>query len=147
MRRSPSVVSLVLTAVVLTALLAGCGGPKDRTEAPSGTAPARASQQDAGATVQLAKKQMLLVTLPANPSTGYMWEITAMPSIVETVGEPLFNDAAGKSGGNAVGSAGEMTFTFRTLKGGKGTLELAYRRPWETGVPADATYSLQLEAK
>jgi inhibitor of cysteine peptidase len=97
-------------------------------------------------TVSLAQGQELVVSLPANPSTGFIWEIEALPAYVATEGAPAYVSGVKQTTPALVGVSGEMTFTFRATRATSGTLELAYHRPWEQK-PATRTYRLTLNAK
>jgi inhibitor of cysteine peptidase len=72
------------------------------------------------------------VSLFANPSTGYTWELA----------KPLDKDllelvSAEHSGGNPmlVGSGCQQEWKFKALKPGKALISLKYHRPWEKLVP------------
>ena len=106
----------------------------------------RAGLEADNTTVPLIKGQRLVVTLPANPSTGFTWEVTALPGHVAIEGTPAFASGANETSPALVGATGEMTFTFLVTDATNGTLELAYRRPWEKK-PAARTYRLTVDAK
>jgi len=96
---------------------------------------------DNGREVQLKKGQTLIVTLEANPTTGYSWEV-AEPldeQVLRQVGEPEF-----KAESEALGAGGVQTLRFKAVKAGRTILKLVYHRPWEKGVEPLDTYSLQV---
>jgi inhibitor of cysteine peptidase len=129
--------------IIATGVLAGCA---KSNQIPPSTAPIQVTVAADGKTVPLSKDQQLLVSLPANPSTGYSWNVTSLPSVLATTGEPSFvPDSKGATA--AVGAGGTTTYTFRATGKGAGKLELGYLRPWEKGVPPEATYSLQIDVK
>lgn len=77
---------------------------------------------------RLAPGDVLKIRLPSNPTTGYLWQVTALPSLLSQSGEPKHI----ASDRRYVGGGGVTTFTFRASARQGGILELAYRRPWET---------------
>ncbi len=141
MKRTLVIVAL-LGALIVAGSLLGCT-TDGATTPPAGAAPVSATEKDDGQTLGVAKGQTLVVELPANPSTGYTWVVLALPSVVETVGEPAFASGASESS-MVVGAGGTMTLTFRAVEAGTGKLELGYMRPWETAVAPEQTYSLTL---
>jgi inhibitor of cysteine peptidase len=46
-----------------------------------------------------------------------------------------------------MGSGGTTSFVFRALRQGTGVLNLAYRRPWETGVPPARTVRIDVNVR
>jgi len=89
--------------------------------------------EDAGTTVSVAVGDRIDVGLPGNPTTGYTWTIVAMDdTVLASRGEAEF-----RADSTLVGSGGTMTLTFDALALGTTTLELAYRRPFETVAPED----------
>jgi inhibitor of cysteine peptidase len=141
MKRMLPIVAVLIAAIAAGSLL-GC--TTDGATAPyAGAEPVVATEKDDGQTLGVAKGQDLVVELPANPSTGYTWIVLALPSVVETVGEPAFESGASESS-MVVGAGGTMKLTFRAVEAGTGKLELGYMRPWETAVAPEQTYSLTL---
>ena len=90
--------------------------------------------------VELRRGQELIVTLDANPTTGYRWEIVdGAPAALEPVGEGHYAPAPVPCG--RVGSGGTMTWRFRAVGPASGTLRLEYRRPWEKDSPPARTFN------
>ena len=88
--------------------------------------------------------QIFTVTLESNPSTGYRWEwVDHQDSIVEQIGQAQFKP---RETGDPplVGAGGWESFDFKAVHQGQMTLKLVYRRPWEAGVEALKTFSLQV---
>lgn len=93
------------------------------------------AEGDDGAAVALAGGDLLTVTLPANPSTGFAW------SVVEGPGTVLAQQGAGAYFANpaapGVGGAGGVSrFVFCAAQAGTATLRLAYAQPWDPAPPA-----------
>jgi len=99
-------------------------------------------EEEAGKTVTLAAGDQLVVSLPANPGTGYSWEMQPAPdeNILTLVDEPQFS----AQDTNRVGAPGLLRFTFDARNPGETTLTLVYHRGWETGVPPLETYAVKV---
>jgi inhibitor of cysteine peptidase len=114
--------------------------------AASACAPAevKLTASDNGGQVQVEAGSLIVISLQANPSTGYTWEPRDLdPSMFELVGEPRF-----ESDNPALLGAGEvMTLTFKTLQAGTATLTLVYHRPWETGVEPIDTFTVTVTVR
>lgn len=93
--------------------LASCGGD---------TTHSLASEQSGG---QLAvdSGDVIEVTLESNASTGYGWQITAMPEFVELSGDEYV-----AADSDLVGAPGTHVFTFQVIEAGAGILRLDYTR-------------------
>jgi C1A family cysteine protease len=90
------------------------------------------SEADSGAQIELAGDQPLEVTLPANWSTGYRWEVAQadqdvlrLAAQVQELGAP-----------GMMGAPGYERLTFQAVGPGTTTLGLVYRRPWQQMEPA-----------
>jgi len=106
--------------------------------------PLMVTEKDNGKDITLEAGRHLSIELPANPSTGYSWEVKATDaSILEQVGFPQFVS----ENVNLVGAGGKLTLTFDTLKSGSTALELVYHRPWETNVAPLQTFIIQVTVK
>ena len=118
------------TSLALVAL-AGCNTPFPTWDNPFTPAPVavQVGEPSANAPIALARNQTLVVTLEANVSTGYRWEVVggAGPVLMQ-VGTA---DYVPRSAEPLAGAPGDMTFRFRAQTAGTTTLELAYRRPFE----------------
>jgi inhibitor of cysteine peptidase len=113
----------VLGAIAFTAALA-LGGCAAR-------APSVLAASDSGRKVELARGDELVVSLEANPTTGFRWEMTdAAPSVLVPAGAPSF-EPRGAAG--VVGAGGLSTWRFHAERAGQGVLRFAYRRPFEPG--------------
>ena len=86
----------------------------------------------------------LAVHLDANPSTGYRWELTRLggASVVQ-IGLPDYQPETA-AGVPRVGAPGHTTFRFRAMQAGTSSIELAYRRPWESDVAATKTVRFEI---
>jgi inhibitor of cysteine peptidase len=114
-------------------------------EAPPPSQP-RMTVSEPGGPVALAVGQELAVQLQANVTTGYAWSVASPVPEVLTVVEPGTYRASAASEGR-VGAGGTTSFVFRAVRPGKGVLDLAYRRPWETDVAPARTARFDVEVR
>lgn len=119
-------IALVALGVAAVVLLGGCAGGFALVE------------KDAGTSLTVSVGQTFTVTLPSNRTTGFGWAVTD-PGPVAQVGEARYEEPNSRG---RVGSGGAETFTFKGKSAGTGMLTLGYRRPWETGVPPEKTWSV-----
>jgi len=99
---------------------------------------------DAGRQVALKDDQVLVVSLPANPSTGYRWEIDGIDGArLRQVGKTEFRS----SSPGLLGAPGEQVMRFQALKQGTARLGLVYRRPWEEKTAPARSFSVEVEGQ
>lgn len=124
----------LVPALLLLSSLAGCG----RTEE------VKLTDADNGAMITLTPQNVVIVTLAANPASGFGWEVFEVDDLVLVPdGLPHFEPGPGTgSDGDAGG-----TQTFRFVPGGSGQtrLVLGYRGPEDPPdvLPAQ-TYSVDI---
>ncbi len=112
-------------------LLAGCG-PKD-----SNLTVANNGQP---ATIHVGGK--VVVTLPANPTTGYTWDVGEVDTnILKQVGQTEYNSSSSTP---MPGQGGTQTLRFQAVASGTTTLKLIYHRPFEKNTPPIQTYTVQV---
>ena len=91
-----------------------------------------------GQTITVKKGEMIEVSLPGNPTTGFNWAAADLDtSILSQKG-----DAAFKADSNLVGAGGMVTLTFEAIETGTTTLTLNYMRSWETAVAPEKVFTL-----
>jgi predicted secreted protein len=96
--------------------------------------------QDGGKQINVQKGQMLTITLAANPSTGYNWEVAQTEgAIMRQVGETEF-----QADSQLPGAPGKQTLRFESVAMGQMELRLVYHRPWETDVEPLETFTVQV---
>lgn len=96
---------------------------------------------DNGGTVQVGAGGDLLVELPGNPSTGYLWQVIANDdSILLPITEWFEPDS------NMPGSPGLEKFSFHVMAPGTASMRLVYSQPWETDTPPEQTFAVTVEA-
>lgn len=84
---------------------------------------------------QVAPGSELTLILHDNPSTGYLWEIEAIPDGLVRLGEQTGDfvpdvDFETQKKDALVGVGGKLTLHFRANGKAKGTLRIVHRRPW-----------------
>jgi C1A family cysteine protease len=85
------------------------------------------TRSDAGETVTVEAEELLVVSLPGNPSTGYGWEITAVDrGVLSPVSGWTFQPDSERDG-----TSGTFELRFLPMSKGQTELALAYRRSWE----------------
>ncbi len=101
------------------------------------------NDSDNGSQVTLRQGQILAVTLESNPTTGYSWApVEKQNSIFEPFGDPIYFPPEEVDG--VVGAGGWEIFYFRSVSAGQETLQLVYRRSWETDVEPIKTFSIDV---
>lgn len=94
---------------------------------------------DDGGEVELVEGQTFVVSLEANPTTGYTWEAVEYDQqILRQLGEPRFTPES-----SAVGAPGKQRLRFEAVGTGRTMLRLAYHRPWEEVEP-ERTFSVEV---
>lgn len=125
---------LMLLLVLVVGLLMGCAGNEVKVGIAANDT-----------TRKLEPGQAIAITLDANPSTGYGWQVVGeLPDILQQVGDAEFKVAAGSAG--KVGAGGTQTLRFKVLKEGSAKLTLGYLRSWEKDTTPEQTYTLMIEA-
>jgi len=126
--------------VVLGAL--GCASTGQPPPAPL----PRITVSESGGLVDLTVGQELAVQLESNVTTGYTWELVPPVPDVLTVTDPgTYHPPSGSE--PRAGSGGTTSFLVRAARTGKGTVELVYCRPWETGVPPARTVRIEVTVR
>ena len=99
---------------------------------------------DNGSEIELKKGQALVITLEANPTTGYTWEVVEPrdEQVLRQVGEIEF-----KQESDLIGAGGVQIIRFEVVNAGRAALKLIYHRPWETDVEPLKTFAIQVVAR
>ena len=96
-------------------------------------------EKSCGSRQKLTVGDALEISLPGNPTTGYVWQAPAVPVLLQQQGEPLQ-----QSNSKLVGAGGVTSFRFNVVSVGEANLELLYRRSWEKEIPPARTCRIQL---
>ena len=141
MAKKRSLIGGALIALVILVVLLLAYTPPEGGQQASGEV--RLAAADNGHTIELTTGQIVIITLEANPTTGYTWEVAEAPGgqVMRQAGEIEF-----ESDSDAIGAGGVQTVRFEVLNAGRTSLKLVYHRPWETDVEPLDTFSIQVVA-
>ena len=132
-----------LALVVVPSLLLSVLGLASACSPPQPAGAVQLDIGDDGHQVELQKGQSLEVSLEANPTTGYTWEVEELDEqILRAVGEPEF-----KPQSDLMGAPGIQTLRFQAVGVGQTTLKLIYHRRWEKGVKPLQVYSAEVAVR
>jgi inhibitor of cysteine peptidase len=126
-RRTAVAFAVVLVAMVTT--LTACGGSDDSS----------VPVYHEGDSIRVKNGRQFVIALTANPSTGYSWQ-AAKNSKVKYLGSKQVSAA-----NQAIGAAGTQQLRFEATATGATTLELAYSRLFEPGVPPAQSTSFPVD--
>lgn len=152
-------VLLVLAGLLM---VAGCGkndaGDASKTTSPAATTTASTSavqptpdahpavqigSDSDGKAITLAVGQGLVVTLDANPTTGFAWALTDLDQhVVKQNGAAEYEQNPNPDG--RIGVGGKSVLNFVAADPGATRLVLEYKRSWEQGVPPAKTFTVNL---
>jgi inhibitor of cysteine peptidase len=100
-------------------------------------------EQDNGKVIEVKKGQILDISLPGNPTTGYNWVVDpATLTIITQEGEPDF-----KADSDLIGAGGMITLNFKATALGQETLHLEYRHPWEAEMTPEGEFDVTVVVK
>ncbi|MEX8501338.1 protease inhibitor I42 family protein [Leptothrix ochracea] len=86
------------------------------------------------------------VALPANPTTGYRWELLPIdPPLVHQVGDAVFEPTSSEP--HRVGAGGMERFFLQADAPGHVTLQWVYRRSWEHHTEPAETWQVVLRVR
>jgi predicted secreted protein len=148
-------------AITLAALaLASSAQSSSPPQEPPPPGEIRVTAQDQGRQLQLHDGQVLMISLEANPSTGYGWEMDKGPlaaqsdPILVQIGDEFEPGPQARSPTALaeeatpplLGAPQNQVLRFQAAREGKTPLRLAYRRPWEANIAPLGEFSLTVEA-
>jgi inhibitor of cysteine peptidase len=134
MSERQTVIRYLITLLVVLPLAAACGAANRA----SSSSEIRLRESHNGLLVELEKGQTLVVSLEANPTTGHRWEAVELDDqILRSLGDPDFRPYS-----EQVGASGLQVMRFEAVGAGQTTLNIVYRRPWQTDVQPLKTYTV-----
>ncbi len=87
------------------------------------------SETDKGKALYVRKGDLVVVTLPANPSTGFSWSVAlSKAGFLTQSGDPIFKATPSTSNTPIVGAGGTDTWTFQASQPGVVGLTFGYAR-------------------
>jgi inhibitor of cysteine peptidase len=104
----------------------------------------RLTEKDDGQKISVATGQVLNLSLPENPTTGYGWSVAdlKLPDCLAALSAGEYKPDADR-----IGSGGMMTWRFVALRHGSGELRLVYNRSFETDRPPAKVFTISVEVK
>lgn len=153
-----------LVVVLAGLMLAGCGKSENSDAKPTSVTPTAAGSITAvqptpsdheavkvgadsiGKQVDLAIGQGLIVTLAANPTTGYAWVVSGLDqNVLRQNGSAEYEQDPNPDG--MVGVGGKSVLNFVGANPGTTQLVLDYERAWEQGVEPAQKFTLNLTVR
>ncbi len=123
---------LILVAIVLIAILAGCVFRVVKI------------YTDEGQSIDIGVNREFAIVLGSNPTTGFNWQLTHDSTMLELVEKKYISGKEAKAG--VVGAGGADYLHFRTLKTGQTVVTLVYRQLWEGGEISDTkTFTINIK--
>ena len=102
------------------------------------------AQNDTTNTIKAMVGKELVITLDANATTGYEWQLASPidDNLISLVSSEYMPDKTG-----LVGSGGKSIWTFKAVQAGKTQISFKYIRPWEKDAPPakKATYIVNIQ--
>jgi predicted secreted protein len=136
MTRTRSIALVALVVIGIGLLVAVVAIPWS-DDAPAVQAPTVYHQGD---DISVQQGAEFVIALPANASTGYAWTAGDNPDVT-------FVSSHQVQGGSQPGAGGTQELAFRAGHRGGSTLELAYSRSFEPGVPPAKTAEFAVTVK
>jgi inhibitor of cysteine peptidase len=125
----------IAVLLVVLGLLAACGSSSSEE-----IKEVMVDMEDNGRQITLFRGQTLVVSLGAQPSTGYTWEVVEIDELIlRQEGEPEFQPTSG-----GIGASGVQIFRFGTISAGETDLRMIYHQPWVEGVEPLKTFSVHV---
>ena len=103
----------------------------------------KVTEANEGSEFELKKGQSLVISLDANPTTGYTWEVVEPEDeqVLRQVGEIEFEPES-----DLIGAGGVQIIRFEVVNAGRAAVKLVYHRPWETDVEPLKTFAIHVVA-
>jgi predicted secreted protein len=95
------------------------------------------SESDNGRSIRVRPGDAIVLRLGQVAGAGYAW-------IPVSTADELLTLTASASTPTALGGGKESVLTFKAMRPGTGTIELAYRRPWEPPTAAEKRFRLDV---
>jgi len=145
------IITLFAASTLVLALCLGCASQKATPKVNPDQSAAglfetiNLSDKDNGGKVQMKIGQNLVISLKANPSTGYRWE---MADLDETILPLLTRDYKQREAEpGMVGVGGIVTLSFKAIAAGQANIKLIYTRPQSGEDDIADTFSVMVDVK
>jgi inhibitor of cysteine peptidase len=101
--------------------------------------PALCESVSVGMQMGLKMESQFKISLEANPTTGYKWEVKFDKDFLK-----LKSDTFKKPANARVGQGGMQTFVFIPVKSGVTVINFLYKRPWEKKPVKEKRYKITI---
>jgi inhibitor of cysteine peptidase len=119
-------------------------GDEETTPRPEVTGTVEVTAKNQGQTVRAEVGNLIRITLEANPSTGYNWELRDFDyGVAEFHSSDLV--ARDNAGNVLFGAPGDTVITLQAVQPGTQNITLVYRRQWEPPDQVAETFTFTLE--
>ncbi len=126
-------------------LFAACSSTNSRTDTMREGKVIKLDEGDSGKTVELNSGDVVEITLKANASTGYKWELENPDStVIRKIQENYTRKAEGEK---LVGGGGFFVVKFQAAAPGTAELKMVYRRPFEKDAAPAAVFKVNFVVK
>lgn len=143
--RGQRVLAVVVLSATVTMWPSGCGNePATTSTNAEPAATLELTQKDSGSTQEMSVGQKMRITVEANHTTGYRWDLDgAAPPQLQQAGPPEYVTSAT----GLMGAGGNEVWTFAASSRGEGGLKLKYWRSFEPTSPPAATFEVAVTVK
>ena len=140
-------VGLVLGLILPAILLFGCAAPTPGETLIEVSCDEFMAENHITWDIEITLLGSLVVSLCANPTTGFQWTENAQIGDTSVMSQYEHNFAAPQSEEITVGASGKDVWTFKSLKKGTTTIIMEYSRPWDSREKGEWTYTLKVTGK
>jgi inhibitor of cysteine peptidase len=96
--------------------------------------------------LKVKKGNILAVSLEANASTGYTWDVSAVKKrILQYKGKKYIQPA--ETGTPIVGASGKEVLRFKAVRRGTSTIKLIYHQPWDKKAKPAKTFTIKVTVR
>ena len=119
---------------ICLALIAACASKPDSV--------VLKEDQQSDCPLEMDMSQMLVISLPSNPTTGFRWVVTkAASTVLQPLGPEVYTNP---EEAGMVGSGGKSTWRFKAYQTGQDALLMQYQRPWDQGIAPAKTFACEI---
>lgn len=98
-----------------------------------------AGEGDNGRVVSARVSDVIVLSLPENPSTGYLWDTRATPGLM------LISNTFVRSPTKYIGGAGTRIWRYEVTGAGTQSVTGSYHRPWMPASPTDRRFGFSVQ--
>lgn len=106
--------------------------------------PVNITGADNGKTIDVLRFRTIKLSLEANPTTGYTWQLTS-PTNREVLRQYYYKYKRMPT--KLVGVGGHDIWKFWAIRPGTETVKAVYLRPWEGSTPPAKTFTVTIRVK